>query len=260
MTNSQALQPGTPKHSQVQGAVLEDLWVDFPQHCLVLTDGGTRPAVELGIARAQQHGFCAQGDLSAFVSLMVLLGADFDEDPQLPWARACLRTHKTAARGDAMEALLVAVADRMTPMIGPDGELYRRALAWALHHGFDEIAASSGDDRGLHEILGRMFPAKYVLLGESVVQELVLRSRVSARTHSLTAGPAVGVYLALMFLLGSGFARDPFHPWAAHSLANSTLADQTERARRLHAAGIVMIRRYAQLTRLQRIGGDERKN
>ncbi|MGH1341101.1 MAG: hypothetical protein ACRBN8_06090 [Nannocystales bacterium] len=258
MTQHEALQSGTPKHIQTREAVLEDLWVHFPQHCLVLTDPGARAAVDIGIARAQRHGFHAQADVSAFVSLMVLLGVHFDEDPQLPWAGASLRKHNAANRRDAMAALLATSAARMEPMIGPDGALYRRALAWVLHHDFDEIAAHSEDDPGLHQLLGLMFRPKYELLGEPAVQQLIEHGRSLTHAHGLTTNAGVGVWVMLMFLLGRGFDQDPFHPWASRAVQRRTAENPTDHAGRLHASGLLAIRRYARLTRVQRNSADER--
>ena len=49
----------------------------------------TKPyeVARLGIGRAARHGLDTDHDIFVYVTLMMMLGSYFDEDPQLPWAR-----------------------------------------------------------------------------------------------------------------------------------------------------------------------------
>ncbi len=254
MTTKQGTPLDPRKRLQTREAVLEHLWRLLPQHCLILTDPRTRTAIEAGMTRAQRHGFRTQSDVCGFVTLMVLLGAEFDVDPQLPWAGACLRNEQAGPRRAAMADLLTKATEEMEPAIGPDGGLYRSALAWARDHDFDVVAASSMHDQALHDFMHQMYRPKYELLGEPLVQELVRQARDSARAHRLTTSAGVGVVLQLIFLLGIGFMRDPFHPWVTDALRDADRLDSTERARRLHTKGLAVMSRYRRLTRLQHVG------
>ncbi len=46
--------------------------------------------IEDGIARAAHHGFVRDVDVGRFVNLMLLLGDEFDVDPDVPWAAEIL--------------------------------------------------------------------------------------------------------------------------------------------------------------------------
>ncbi|CAN91354.1 MULTISPECIES: hypothetical protein [Sorangium] len=243
--------PGSPAYTRLREDVLSYLWRRYPQHCVVLTDPRSRRAIDVGIARAARHGFRDAVDIRPFVGLMVFLGSHFDEDPQLPWAGEHLRQSARASRADAMTGLLGETARRMEPIVGRSGEYYRRALAWSDARGFEEIAAAHDDsDDGLRGFLRQLYRRKYDALGDDSVERLIQGARSAARQHGLTAGPAVIVYLGLMFLLGSAFDRDPFHPWASEALATAAASGPAPRGCELHERAIETLRRYTRLDRL----------
>jgi hypothetical protein len=41
-----------------------------------------------------------------------------------------------------------------------------------------------------------------------------------------------------MFMLGSGFDRDPLHPWATEVLNDTSISDENERATRLYGEAL----------------------
>lgn len=238
-------------HEALREDVLSRLWKVYPQHCVVLTDAGSRRAIDAGIARAARHGFRRAAEVRPFVSLMIFLGSHFDEDPQLPWAQGALRRRAAATRANAMADLLGEASRQMKPIVGAQGEYYRRALAWTLGRGFDELAATYDDsDEGLRGFLRAVHRRKLDALdasGDERAMTLIRDARRGAERHGLTTPPGVVVYLGLMFLLGSSFDEDPFHPWAGEVLTLSTASDATSRARDLHARAMEILRRYTRL-------------
>lgn len=66
--------------------------------------------VEAGIARALSHGATRGVTIAKFVHLMVLFGAGFDVDPDLPWAAAILR-EPSIEDGDVRIAILARAAE-----------------------------------------------------------------------------------------------------------------------------------------------------
>src|SRR5947209_12294941 len=219
--------------------VLSHLWKRYPQHCVIQTDPRSRRAIDVGIDRAATHGFHAPAQVRAFVTLMLMLGSHFDEDPQLPWAGDYLHRRKNASRAEVMAGLLAEAKERLEPVIGRNGEYYRRSLAWIEARSFDTLVMTYDDtDDGLRTLLRRLHGRKYQVIGEDSVATLIRAARISARKNGLITRPGVVVYLTLMFLLGSAIYRDPFHPWL-----NATLAAEAERhpsdlARELHTKGI----------------------
>jgi hypothetical protein len=53
-------------------------------------DGAVDEFIGNAIGRAGRHGFVRDVDVGRFVNLTLLLGEEFDEDPDLPWAAEIL--------------------------------------------------------------------------------------------------------------------------------------------------------------------------
>lgn len=245
--------PGNPAHSRLREDVLSHLWKRYPQHCVVLTDPRSRRAIDVGIARAGLHGFREAADVRPFVSLMVFLGSYFDEDPQLQWAGESLRRSAGESRASAMAGLLGETTERMEPIVGSSGEYYRRALAWAETRRFDSIAATYDEsDDGLRALLGQLHRRKYDTLSDHSVEQLIRTARSSALQYGLLMPPGTVVYLALMFLLGSAFDRDPFHPWAGETLGIGAVSGPASLPWALHNKAIENLRRHTRLDQLMR--------
>jgi hypothetical protein len=62
----------------------------FPDRCAELGAQGLLALVDEGVARARRYGVHLERDVALFVDLMLALGARFDEDPELAWARKIL--------------------------------------------------------------------------------------------------------------------------------------------------------------------------
>jgi hypothetical protein len=56
-----------------------------------LTAGEVQEIVEDAVERAAHYGFVRDVDVGRFVNLTVLLGDEFDEDPEMTWAAEILR-------------------------------------------------------------------------------------------------------------------------------------------------------------------------
>jgi hypothetical protein len=228
--------------------VLEHLWQRYPQHCVILTDPGTRRAIEAGVECAARHGFVETRQVRAYIRLMVFLGSHFDEDPQLSWAGEHLQRTENSDGAEAMSGLLAEVTQRMEPIVGGKGEYYRRSLAWVEARSFEQLVTTYDDsDDGLRTLMQRLHGRKYEAIGEEAIVQLIARARISAAEHGLTTRAGVVVLLALMFLLGSGIDRDPFHPWAGATLAIAVERHPDELASALHAKSIEVLRRYTSL-------------
>jgi hypothetical protein len=205
--------------ARLRAEALEHLWRHFPNHCIILTDPQSRRFIDLGIARAASHGFISRDDVCSYLSLMVFLGSYFDEDPQWPWAPPLL------GGGARMDDLFEIAVRAVEPVIGRDGEHYRRALLRA---------------RAQLRSLPRPNVDALLQSIERGAQEYGLRSHGG----SLTLG-------VIMLLLGSGAALDPLHPWIARVLGDPALPGDV-RAAALHAEALSQLDRYMAMDRYMR--------
>ena len=67
----------------------------FPEQYDALGEPIVRNVIEYGVERAEAHGFENEPDVSMYIDLMLLLGSNFDTDPQLPWAAETLQEEPT---------------------------------------------------------------------------------------------------------------------------------------------------------------------
>jgi hypothetical protein len=76
--------------SEYRERVLAQIRDIFPTQWSTLGEEGSASLVDRGLDRAARHGCKSEQDVFRYVSLMLVLGPDFEEDPALPWVREIL--------------------------------------------------------------------------------------------------------------------------------------------------------------------------
>jgi hypothetical protein len=76
-------------------------------------------------------------------------------------------------------------------------------------------------------------PKHFVQPGKIGVRQAVNVGVERALAYGLTAQSAVHFYIEMMFILGSGFDRDPMFPWAGEILNDPAIVSQYEKTDRL---------------------------
>jgi hypothetical protein len=112
----------------------------FPEQCSNLPVTELRATIREGIAKARRYGFTADADICRFVDISVVLGADFDIDPQYPWAAAILNDPAFPDAGVRLEMLFEAACEHLRQAPGPPpveeaGEPEAQALELEFAHG-----------------------------------------------------------------------------------------------------------------------------
>jgi hypothetical protein len=194
---------------------LEHVREYFPvDHAVLGGDRGTLGFIREGIDRARASGITVFGDACRYIDLMLSLGTDFALDPQLPWAAALIgdESQDVSTRMDLLHAAALAYIDRVA---GEDGAHYLRAVLRARSLSYEEASADDGDfETSLRALCMRLWPRKHrEIRGEPMERFLALAASSSERDGMGGPGARM-IYAGLMFLLGSGFATDPLHPWA----------------------------------------------
>jgi hypothetical protein len=68
----------------------------FPEQCKALGDSKLLTAIRYGIKRAAAYQITAKSDVTKYLDLGIVFGADFDRDPKLPWAGEILRSRQSS--------------------------------------------------------------------------------------------------------------------------------------------------------------------
>jgi hypothetical protein len=62
----------------------------FPEECEALGREGTGEAIHHALERAGHYGIVSERDICLYMDVMFAFGRDFDEHPDLPWAKEIL--------------------------------------------------------------------------------------------------------------------------------------------------------------------------
>ncbi len=188
----------------------------FPTQARLFGRERLYPLAVRAIDQADVYTMVSEESACVYADSMLMLGVDFDVDPQLPFAGAILRDEGLGER-DRAAKLYEAVHDYWGKVAGPDGGAFMEALrsfrkvpvAWTRR-------PEDGDDRDiLGGLLGALYPSKCRFLGDAGVRDFVRFSAERAPELGIESLPGVGVLAALMFLGGSGFLNDPRFDWVA---------------------------------------------
>jgi hypothetical protein len=208
----------------------------FPNHHRIFGDHEIRRLSRYAIARAAKHGLVTRQDVLQFLNVMLMLGGNFDEDLQLPWAVRSLREPR-ARSTDRLSSLALEYFDYIA---GPRNA----CLLEALRSTRGELSRlrSAVDVPREHEdvLLARLralYPRKYERAGDGTMREVVRSATAAAARYGLAGGRGVYLYTMLAFLLGTRFDDgDPLTGWATSVLRDPSILAESERVGRLLAA------------------------
>jgi hypothetical protein len=213
----------------------------FPADSERLGKQGMRQLVRLSITRAARHGFEAEREIFLFLSLMLMLGAFFDEDPQLPWA--AIELAEVAGRApferiSALHDMAMAYLDRLA---GTENQHLIKALLRIRALALAEFDTGAPADFPLHVAakLSALFPEKAALQGEQSLLDVCALAQQAAMKHGMQAQRDAGLFALLMFMLGHGFERDPQLSWVNAALADTS--DPTAAQLELHRQALAFL-------------------
>lgn len=254
--------------------LLDHLQTFFPQHAATLGETQLGRVARYGLQRAESRGLKTERAVYLYVALMFVLGSRFDEDPQLPWAAREVEEEKPASSKPevAAEARDAETAPAQTAgetvvgkedetpketadariervygqamafldqTVGPDNEFLRQTLnALRQPQVFEGLPAAPSFGHRLLLLLQMLAPEKYAALGEEALRNLVRHGYEAAKRYGMTTEHGIMNYVALAFVLGSGFDRDPLYPWAAATLSDPRLADPAKKGAALREAAL----------------------
>ena len=222
-----------------------------PLHSQSLGDDGMRALIRFGVDRAKTVGFTHRAPVQFYIETMILLGAEFDTDPQYPAVGKMLRDPATSdqtQRANKVHAWLMQFLDAAG---GPDRQFAQQALrrARALPLESTPVASPRFADEALRRLRAN-HPEKANYLGDAVLRGLIPRATEEARQYAVDTDNGVCLFVGLMFAVGHGFARDPKYPWVMNTLTNPSIKDRETRVERLYSKTMTYLDHV-----LQHLGG-----
>ena len=121
-----------------------------------------RVVVQHGIKRAAEHDFSTQRQVGFYISLMFLLGSDFDRDPQLPWAPALLADPLLADRSKCIARLWETAMAYIDETAGEKNQLLVRALVRIRNYDLASVSEFADDEfeTDMRDLLNHFYPQK----------------------------------------------------------------------------------------------------
>ena len=220
------------------------------QHFTTLYPRETREAGEAQIAklvsiaakRAVDQGYGSSSrEIGLYVSLAFVLGIAFDEDPQIPWAGQRLsRPSETDSATRIGEVYQIAL-EYLGATAGEECEHVVRAMLRIRSFDLDNAPATEGEQwiDDMAGVLHDIHPRKYDYQGEIANRNLLAMAIESAHRNGFRSPRGRGIWATLMFMLGSGFDRDPLYGWVHDALAGD--GEEMERVARLYRGALLHI-------------------
>jgi hypothetical protein len=100
----------------------------YPRDCAWLGERQIRKLIQLSIERAAGHGYYSRQEVGYYCNLMLMLGCDFDRDPQIPWAGEGADSWTIAAPLERIQSLFEATLTYLRYAFGESGGYMARAL------------------------------------------------------------------------------------------------------------------------------------
>lgn len=215
----------------------------YPRECRLAGSLQVQKLVSMGIQRALGHGYVAQREASLYINLMIILGCDFDLDPQIPWAARQIDDKGIHGRFRRIQKVHQSAVRYLDRAVGENNNHIVRAMIRLRDYQLTEAPRSSGSQLSgeLAKLLAWFYPEKYNCQGAEAMKQLIAHAGRSAETFGMTSSRGLTVYTSLAFMLGSGFASDPMYHWAGQVLLDERLPSESARVDELHREAIAYL-------------------
>lgn len=210
----------------------------FPNHFISMKEQVTRNTVQYAFVKAQKYGFKTQRNVCLYLNTMLVLGSNFDTDPQYPWAIELLHEKEMKNPNVRIDKIADMMLDTFGHILGPGYSNINKMFLNLTNHS-EEIYKGiiTSELKDVMDILKKLYPKKYDIVGEFNLDKLVWLGNEKATRYGLTTESNKVLFIVFMFLSGAGFDADPQFPWASKILNNEK--DQHEKSRMLFHQAII---------------------
>ncbi len=202
-----------------------------------------RKLIRYGIDRAMVHGYASQREIALYINLMLILGCDFDRDPQYPWAAAQLNDISIEDDFARIQRVFQTTIDYLGKTSGAGNEYLFRALARMREYDLGAVPQSSGIQlqEDLLNALETFYPEKYASHSRDELIALIRRTAEDSLDYGIREAPGRVIYTTLAFMLGAGIHRDPMYPWAGATLTDRAIPGENARVELLHRKSVAYV-------------------
>ena len=230
----------------------EDSMVDhvqkyFPNHYRIAGEPVIRDVVRYGIDQAKQYEFTSERDVCLYLTVMFMLGSNFDSDFMYPWARNILEGITPDPSERAVEIADKAL-DFMKKIGGPESRYINRAFL-SLRKELPELMENQKFDefdQYMKVKLKNIYPKKYEILGEDIIDRLINDGVGTASKYNIRAKSGYALYIGIMFFMGNAIDKEPFLPWISAILNDKSIAEHGSPEDRLYNESVVFLEKWSE--------------
>ena len=207
----------------------------FPNHFGMAGQSVVRDVVRYGIQRSNTYGFVTQRNMCLYITVMAMLGSNFDKDFFFPWVPSILNDGNSPASTRAERLADVALC-YMKEIGGKENIDINRAFV-RLRKTYSLLATREPPrdfESYMKKILQSLYPKKYAVLGESVIERLIWHGIQTAAAYNITEKKGRLLLIVLMFFIGSLCDSEPFCPWLCKTLNDPLAKNEKAKINRLY--------------------------
>lgn len=213
-----------------------------PQLCNNLSDKQLHVIIKQSIKRADKYGFTNRGSVRLYLEIKLLLGSNFDTDPQYPkLAEILKRDDEQMQRADALYEVVV---DYENQVIG-SGAIYKVQALEILSEFVHEKLVFQPNTfvTEMLDKMTQMYSQKVNYIGTDDLTELIIEGQRKAREFrfSTTTNHGEILLILLMFSFGHGCIRDPLYPWISQILYDEKIIDPAIKIKLLEEKVLILL-------------------
>lgn len=212
----------------------------FPNHYRIAGEPIVRNVIQYGIERSQIYDFTTERDMCLYITVMFMLGSNFDTDFFFPWALEILKDKSESDPSVRSDKLADAALDFMKRIAGENNADINRAFLTLRKEHKQIISQNPTGNFAIQakNLLQRFYHRKYTILGDRTIDRLVNVGRKTSANYGITSRNGQILLIVLMFFLGSACDREPFLPWIKDILTDPALEDQDKKVKRLYEGSV----------------------
>ena len=238
----QAIEPPPQAGTHIdEERILRLLTEDFPEHCAILNQEQLREAINYGMERADRYGLNTEESAFWYLSLMFMLGSNFDEDEQIPFIRPILNS--PGAPESRVLRLYDEVMEYFERIHEQNDYEHVRGVLRAKRQDFStlEQRLEPDYDTSMIRLLKNLQPLKCKELGKDGIIDFIHRGIESAKLLGFATLKGFALHTVLRFYLGEGYYEDPLYPWIGN-LAEGVSGNEPEFVENLYNSAISFLK------------------
>lgn len=166
--------------------------------------------IEQSIALAKKADFTQRGPVRLFIDMIILLGYNFEQDPQYQWAKFN-EMNKASSQLEKSMMMYRILEQYIAAVYGENNVFFEQSLVKLSNLNINTISDSKENyHNNTHELLNYIHPQRYDLLGHESIDNLISFSDENIQSDRIIKPNHKSYLVLIRFLLGGYFYNDFF--------------------------------------------------